>query len=186
MNLLNPLKDFAFNRELKKRLAEMYREGKFFNMATAKTIGILFNSSEESDYNKVSSFVRHLQSQGKTVRAIGWTGYQEIPHFCHAMLSYDFLTLKDINFYYKPTAKFAQEFIETQFDMLIDLNIKPVNTMTYMATLSIAKFKIGLYSDGNQIYDFMLEYPEAENLNGYLKELLFYLETLQGSSQSID
>ncbi len=184
MNFLNPLKEFAFQRDLKKRLAETSRDSAFFNLTTARTIGILFNSADEAEYNKVSSFVRHLQSLGKTVKALGWTGYPVIPHYCHAMLSYDFITLKDINFYYKPTSKFAIEFIENQFDILIDLNVKPVNTMTYIASLSMAKFKVGLYTEGNQVYDFMLNYAEVENLNGFLKELLFYLETLQGSTKA--
>ena len=61
--------------------------------------------------------------------------------------------------------------------MLIDLNLIPNISMMYIATLTKAKFKIGIFSDENkEVYDFMLQDMENVNLSDFLKELMYYME----------
>ena len=179
--MLSGIKKTLFERRLKTELKHFHRNNQFYNLQTAKSIAVLFDASEEADYKRVAGFVRHLQSLEIQVYGIGYLKHKLVPHYCQQTLSYDFYTISQQNFFHVPNAPFVADFLPKEYHMLIDLNLNDIPSMKYLAAASRAQFKIGLRSEEyEQIYDFMLQGMDKDNLSGILKELLRYLETLGG------
>lgn len=176
---LSGIKAYFLNREIRKKYSKIERNRKFFNLETARTFGILFDASTEANYNRVSSFVRHLQSHNKTVKAIGFVNYKELPHYIMQRISFDFITPKDLSFSLKPNNPFVKDFILAEFDILIDFNIARNPVLGYLLALSNAKFKIGKYDDQYADYlDFMIQGIQSDDIALYSREVLHYLEEL--------
>lgn len=174
------IKKYLLEKNHTREVLKLDRQVETMNFEKANTIGILYDASEESEHHKVSSFVRHLQAMGKTVKAVGYVPFKIIPHYCHPKLAFNFITLNDINWYGKPHGKYVDDFLESSFDMLIDLSIKPNESVLYIASLTNARFKIGLYSETNKnVFDFMLTYEESTDLSGFIKQLMHYIEMIK-------
>ena len=180
MTKFNSIQTFFLKRDYKKRLGKQLRHKQFYNLSTAKSFGIIFDASKESNYIRVSSFVRHLQAQNKAVKAIGYVSYKELPHYIMPAISYDFILRKELNIILKPTSVHVSDFIKKEVDVLVDFNMENNPILHYVSGLSMAKFKIGLFNEMNkEVFDFMLQGIEKDNMAGYAKEVLHYLEILQ-------
>ncbi|MBN2746431.1 MAG: hypothetical protein JXR34_06870 [Bacteroidales bacterium] len=177
---LSGLRRLLLNKELSKKVVRMERQRAFFNLESAKSIGVVFDATNESDYNKVASFVRHIQTFHKTVKVIGYVNYKDLPHFIHQRLAYDFVLSKDLAFNGRPQNTFAKDFIKTEFDLLIDFNLSLISPLKYITALSMAKCKVGLMSDEMKTYyDLMIQGVESNDLPRFIKEVLSLLEDLQ-------
>jgi hypothetical protein len=166
---------FYFQKEVEK----LSRERKAYNLSDAKKIGVLYDASEEAIYKKVSDFVSYLQNQKKLVKALGYLNQKMTPHYCMPKLAYDFYSVKDLNWYYKPNNNFVKDFIEEEFDIVIDLNLNENLSSKYISGVSKAKFKVGIYDERNSdYYDMMIKVEDKNNLNEFIKQILHYLNIL--------
>lgn len=182
--MLSGVKKILFERRLKTELKHFHRTSKLHNLQTAKTIAVLFDASEEDDYKRVAGFIRHLQAMKIHVYGLGYVKHKIVPHYCQQTLAYDFYTATQQTFYQIPNAPFISDFTPKEYHMLIDLNLNEVPSLKYIAAASRAEFKVGIRSENNEsLYDFMLQGMDKNNLNGILKQLLHYLESL-GSLQA--
>ncbi len=146
----------------------------------AENIGILYDASEEKNYILVYTFVRTLMEQQKKVKALGFVNSNIIPHYCHPRLSFDYFTLKDLNWYKKPVGHFVKDFISNEFDMIINLDVNNLNQLTYITGVSIAHFKVGRYLDRNKdCFDLMIDLKEPSSIEILLKEINHYLTILR-------
>ena len=91
---------------------------------------------------------------------------------------------EDINITYRPVAREANEFINANFDLLIDLNFKNLFPLRYISHLSMAGFKVGIFDNGNNnnLYDLMMEYNKSADINTFLTEVIYYLEMINTGS----
>lgn len=183
MIILNKIFNAVWEHYFNIEALKAQRTRKTHNLDSAKRVGILFDASEESSYKKVSEFVRCLQNEKKTVKVVGYVNMKFIPHYCIPMLSYDFYTKKDVNWFKKPTKACIQDFIHEDFDILIDLNLDDCVHSQWISGLSQAKFKVGLYSKKNQKYfDFMIKPEIPTGLNEFLKQIIHYLSKLNSET----
>ncbi len=146
----------------------------------ADNIGILYDASEEENYHVVYNFVRTLIEQQKKVKALGYVNETIIPHYCHPRLSFDYFTLKDLNWYKKPIGHFVKDFVSNEFDMVINLDVNNLNQLTYITGISAARFKVGRFNDGNKdSFDLMIDLKDPTNIEILLKEINHYLTILR-------
>ncbi|MFM7767326.1 MAG: DUF6913 domain-containing protein, partial [Bacteroidota bacterium] len=74
--LRNKVSSLLLNREInnRKRLA-----GKSLSFEHAKSIGILYDATNDSDYELVKAYARNLMSYSKDVVALGYYNDKELP-----------------------------------------------------------------------------------------------------------
>jgi len=174
------IKQWLLQRDLYKKLSRLQRNKEFFNLKKSKTFGVVFDASTEASYNRVSSFVRHIQSHNKIVKAIGFVDAKEVPHYIMQTISYDYVTRKDLDFALRPRTKFINDFFKQEFDVLVDFNLDNNPVLFYCSALSRAKFKIGMYNPDNEnVFDFLIQGIDEKSMARYAKEVLNFLETLE-------
>ena len=153
------------------------------NLAKAKYIGILYVVGDEKQYQQICDFVKSLQDDRKEVKAIGFINNKNIPHYCYPKIAYDYFTVKDLNWFLKPSNTFVNDFMNKEFDMLIDISIESCFSIQYIAGLSKAKFKVGRYGiNPSNFYDLMLQVDDKIKLVDYLKDIKHYLTMLNSNA----
>ncbi|HLO91775.1 MAG TPA: hypothetical protein VK172_11485 [Lentimicrobium sp.] len=149
------------------------------NLINATSIGIIYLLSDEDEYNRVTNFTKRLQEQGKKVHVIGLYHYNRIPVFYIPKLSYDLLLPKDLDFFFRPSAAFVPRFIADPFDMLIDLSSPDNFTLHYIASLSVAGFKIGRKIDDRALpYDIMIDTGSNISSQELIEQIVHYTSNL--------
>ena len=184
MSVLKNIKLSLANSSLKKEVAAKgrKREPNKFNFSNVKTVGILFDASHTEDFELVKRYVVYLREHLKKVKVIGYFSEKNIPALTYSKLEYDFFSTKEINFLGKPTTHIIDNFIEEEYDLLIDLNIHDHFPLKYISSMSNAKFKVGKYKEEDEsIYDMMIDADGTQTLKYFLRQMDTYITMLNAS-----
>lgn len=182
----------GFNNKIRSKVANyiFYREmrhhkrvQKMVPFSEAKKIGILYDSTSEKHYEVVKLLVKDIRNQHKDVMALGYYDKRELPDNRFAKLGLDFFTKKSLNWYLKPHHHIISNFINTDFDILINLNIEKSFPLKYISAHAKAKFKIGRYHRMNASFcDMMIQTEENISLGKFIEQILHYLNLLKNDN----
>lgn len=165
---------------LRKDYKKVKRIRKMVNLNDATEIGILFVVNDKSEYNKVSKFISMLQNEKKIVKALALVKSENLKEQIMPKLSYDLFTSKNLNWFKKPSGIFVEDFIEKDFDILINLDNSDCFPIQYLLALSHAKLKVGIDDTESADYlDIMIKMKSAYNLNLFINEVVHYLNILK-------
>lgn len=149
------------------------------NIGEARSIGILYIVEDVPDFDIVESFVKELQNEHKEVKALGFVKGNNLVSRFLPRLSYDFFSSKDLNWFLRPTHARVADFIEKDFDILIDLNMEDFFPMKYISGRSKAFCRVGRFSEENMpFYDLMIELKPGTDMAGYISQIRHYLSII--------
>jgi hypothetical protein len=173
----NKVANFLFLREFK----QSHQTHQLITFDKAKTIGILYDSTNEKHFELVKKYVKDIrESHGKDVLALGYFDQKELPPMRFSKLGLDFFTKKDLNWHFKPMAAVVKNFVTREFDILIDLNTGHSIPFRYVVAMSRAKFKIGKYEKAAlKFYDFMISTSENITLPQFIDQVNHYLKQFE-------
>jgi hypothetical protein len=167
------------NYFLKEELLKTVRERKMTNLKEAKKIGILYTLDDVPEYETVAEFVSLLQHDHKEVKALGFVKNKNLVSRFLPKLSYDFFSRKDINWFFKPLHSRVKDFVEREFDILIDLSMNDNLPLKFISGLSLAHCRVGKFSEKNRIcYDIMIDLSKPISLNEYILQIVHYLTVI--------
>lgn len=179
MNLINKIKFIAGKYYLNKQKHNLLRNRKISNLNDAKSIGIIYKLEDEPTYNHITRFVKILQDKQINVKAIGYFEGNIRPLWAIEKLALDFYDKKDINWFNKPGGSYVNEFLKTEFDILIDLSLEDIYQTKYISTLSKSKFKVGKGGDVNkEIFDLMIDINVKTTLDEFITLIIHYLSII--------
>ncbi len=166
---------FLINRELK----TLHRSKQVVNLTNAKSIGIVYSLESETIYHAMNALALQLTKAGAEVKIIGFLSEKIIPNYYLPKLKMDIFTTRDINLLGIPKKPFIKDFINEEFDLLIDLSATDFLSLDYIAGCSHANFKAGRYSDKMvSIFDFMVKKPDDMDAEMFLETMITYLRTI--------
>jgi len=177
--MLKNIKESIGRQLLKGEMSAVQRQRKASGMEEALTIGILFDASETEDYELVRKYVNYLKELKKKPKAIGFFSTKEIPQTTYAKLEFDYFSHKDVMWNGKPTGVAISNFINEEYDILIDLNIYDRFPLHYIAACSRARFKVGKRAPGTDAFlDMTIESGGEKGLKFLLRNIDTYLTML--------
>jgi hypothetical protein len=183
MSIVNNIKNALGAYFLTQEMKGVSRDRGMLSLEDAKTIGILFEATDKDEFELVKKYVLYLRDLKKKVKVVGYFGSGATPDLTYSKLEYDFFSKKDLSWYNKPSNKFVKNFIEEEFDILIDLNIHDHFPLRFVAGTSRARFKVGREKEGDDaIYDLMIEGTEGKGLKYFLRQVDTYLLMLRKPS----
>ncbi len=163
---------------LEKKIAKVKRSPTFLNLKDAKSIAIVANIDTIEKYKTTSDFITWLKQQGKTIFVLALVKNEELKKFFETGTSILFFSKKNITWYGKPRNIKYKEFIDKQFDILIDISMAQIITMQYLVGLSKAKFKVGKFYDSHAYADFMISLKPEDKLSFFIDQIKHYLTTI--------
>jgi hypothetical protein len=150
-----------------------------FNFDKIKTIGILFDATNTEDYEIVKRYVVYLRGHQKKVKVLGYFSTKEIPALTYSKLEYDFFSTKELNLLGKPSSPVIQNFINEEYDLLIDLNIRDYFPLKYISALSKAAFKVGKFDESDTaFFDMMIDADNTKTVKYFLRQVDTYITML--------
>jgi hypothetical protein len=175
MNYIYKVKRKAGEFFLNKELSMFSRSRNFKGFTNSRSIGIIFNATDKENFELVKKYVVYLRECQKKVKALGYFHLKDIPDIKYSKIEYDFFSKKDLNWHLKPDSGQVRNFVNEEFDILIDLNLSNDFPLKYISNLSKASFKIGKYLENNLMYDLMIKVEEGKGIKYFLKHLDHYL-----------
>ncbi len=187
---MKKLNNYIFLKRAKIFLSENIRKQRFVNYEFAKAVLILF----ESDYSEKNPYIRKIismmQQDGKKVVAWGFIDKKEIT--TSILPDFRILHHQQTDFFHKPIISYCNELQAMEFDLLIDLTLRPILPLQYLAMYANVSCKTAMKNTELPIYDFIID---LENLNPvseseentenpideeYLfNQIIFYLKNIQ-------
>ncbi|OFY65127.1 MAG: hypothetical protein A2V64_04425 [Bacteroidetes bacterium RBG_13_43_22] len=189
MELLREVRLKMGNSILSKKLGKVRRKVFYTNINRIKTIGIVWDASNPEDFNSLSKFHQKMNERGVNVTILGYYPGKELPNQYTALRYFTCLKNREISFFYVPVSNETEKFINTMFDILIDINFEKVFPVYYISSLSKASFKVGLFDKeaNNSTFDLMMELKKPVRVEDYLTNVIHYLEMINsGSSGQAD
>ena len=176
MNIIQSVKDIIGNYFLSIELRSHHRTKAFVNMEQAASVGILFDATNSENFELVKKYIVYLRDMKKRVKAIGFYNQRTPPPMTYSKLEYDFFSIKDLNWYNFPDTIYVRNFIEDEYDILLDLNLTDLFPLKYISALSRAKFKVGKKDDKNNgIFDMMIDADISKGLKYFLRNMDSYI-----------
>lgn len=177
MKLFDRLKEWMGIRRLLRDLPQD-RKPIARNIGAARKVAIVYVVEDETAHNHVRNYVKRIKEDLgiSNVMALGFVEQKVLPHYLHAKLNFDAISLKDLNWYRIPHGNTVQNFMAEEFDVIIDLTLEDRLPIQYIMAKSRSRFKVGRWSDSNKkILDMMIDMAGARSLPQLIQQVHRYL-----------
>lgn len=142
-------------------------------------VALLYYLPDETTYKSVDIILSKLNDLNLKVRVVCYTDMKVIPHYFIPKISQDVITAKDLDWRFRPQKQFVKEFIDTEFDILIDLSLNDCLPLLYCSGLSNAGLKVGRYQEDHHLYyDLMIHAGPDETIESFLNQVIHYLSRI--------
>ena len=179
MSIFTDIKHWYGLWSLKRSNIEGQRQHQVFNLDQAKCIMILFDATEPKDIEQVKKYVSKLSPGKEKVSVFGYVNEVDKSFEHMSSLHFDFFSNKDLNWYGKPEGMVINNFLQEEYDILIDLTLSSFYPLTYLAVASPSKFKVGRFRDDVQVFDLTIEHTDSMNLSGLISQMNHYLTLIK-------
>ena len=92
------------------------------------------------------------------------------------------ITPKDINWLGFPKLTLIEDYINTEFDVLLNIALEQNITLLYLTAMSRAHFKIGWSPSGYNFFDLNIQINAGKDAEYLAQQQIFYLEQLNKNS----
>jgi hypothetical protein len=176
--MIKKIKKHLFKRCLKNN--KPLREKQLISLEQVKTMGLVCQITDEDSYKKVYDLFSKLHSPKRSVWLLGYVDERKVPYYCLQQLSADFFSKNELNWFGKPDFAQLNDFLNKEFDILIDLSRSDLAPLHYVLATSKAKLLTGANNCFKDIYDiFIMDEAEMDDLK-LLKTIHDYLLKLTG------
>lgn len=172
------------NRWLSNYIAETKKERtrSVTSLSKAKSIGFLCTIDSEEAYRNIFSIFTNFQQNNKNVRLVAFIKEKTVPFYCLQQLTADYFCLKDLNWYGKPAMVQVNDFMEIDFDILIDFTQAPdLLPIQLILQLSQAKLIVGANPAHKEMYDLFIN-DEMVNNKTLIDNIDLYSRKLIGET----
>ena len=171
------IKNYFLQKRLKAKKPDLIRE--VCALEHANTIGVLCEITDEDSYKAIFRIFTQLQQNNRVVHLIGYIDEKFVPFYCLQQLSADYFCQKQLSWYGEPDMIQVTDFINRDFDILLDFNYRYHAPIEAILRTSHAKFVIGSCPDYQDIYDLTIQ-TESGNYTKFLASVFTYTQKLAG------
>ncbi|QZT38347.1 hypothetical protein K5X82_05435 [Halosquirtibacter xylanolyticus] len=154
--LKNKLEKIAYRR-LFKQLSLKSRSVNIYKLEEAKHIGIIWNQNDVNAANQIQKIIQQLKRPNCFIHTYSYTNNPI--NINGSSVQNVVVTPKQIKWTGAPKSSEAIEFINTSFDVLIDLSIQHNLPITYALAMNNSRFKITSNCHHYEVADFFIQSP---------------------------
>jgi len=176
-NIRAKLGQLRFLKEVQKQK----HKSEVIGFGDAVSIGILYDATDERDYETVKAYVKTVRgTYKKDILAMGFIDKKKLPASQFAQYGLDFFTRADLDFRLIPNNPIVKNFIEQKFDILINLNAGNCFPLRYIAALSRSRFRVGRYDQKyTTCYDMMIHLSAETPIKEVIEETEYFLRKIK-------
>ncbi len=157
-------------RKLQKDAAAVKRRVVLPNPETIRKVCVLWQPSQEQAFQYLYDYFQRSQVIFRNLcvynqQALMATGTNVI-------------TPKDLNWLGFPKPGFTEDFIKTEYDLLLNVSLEQNLVLLYLTAMSRSHFKIGWSPSGFNYFDLNIQINGRKNAEYLARQQIFYLEQL--------
>jgi hypothetical protein len=176
MKIIEDIKRYFYKSTISQRAEGLKAVRKITNLEDAKTIGIIYDSSNPNHDVSVTKFSETLRGKGKTVEILGFLKDKKIDHKEDILI----FNLNSINWYGIPNSPRVDDFCKKEFDLLLCLFTEEVLPLEYVAFFSKAKYRVGVFDTAKTAYyDLMIKAGEQKDMNYLIQQIVHFLNNIK-------
>jgi hypothetical protein len=142
-------------------------------------IGIVYDANNTENEQIVTVYANELRAQGKKVFMLGFVNEKELPGSRKFVLNSEFFWKAKLNGFNLPDKGKIGQFLQQEFDLLLNVYLEPVLPLMAISAYSQAKYKVGPYLDGGlPYYDFMMDIKPRNEISFLIEQMDFYLRNI--------
>lgn len=150
------------------------------NLKDAKTLGLVYDASNQEATDLVKRYVKFLREYKIKTTAIGFVNEKELPLDMNPSLEFDYITKKELNLQLQPKSTVVDNFLEEEFDILIDTSAEDHVVLQYLVHHSKAKFKVGAQRlSYSPLFDLTIVLKTEEGIRQLMKNIDRYLHVIK-------
>jgi len=176
--MFSTLKNYFLQRYLTAN--KPVRQKQLLSLQRAKNIGIVCNITDEDSYKEIFYIFTQLQEHGHNIKLIGYIDEKTVPFFCLPQLAADYFCQKQLNWYGRPNMIQVDDFIKTEYDMLLDFNSYYYPAVASILALTKSKFIVGHTPENHDLYDLYIDIANTDALT-FLGAVSTYTQKLTGN-----
>lgn len=169
------LKEKFAKRKLVKKVAQVKRQIKIPEPDSIEKVGVLWEPSGKEAF-------RFLQDHFAGSRVI-FRNLCIYPKGAMADAASSVFTSKDLDWLGFPKPGTVDDFINTEFDLLLNISLTRSFQSEYVTAMSKARFKAGWSPDENNFFDLNINIKEKQDSLFLARQQIFYLSRLNKSKQ---
>lgn len=181
MELFRSLRIRAGSNILRKKSLKVKRKRDFVNLKKAARIGIVWDIIKNDDLAAISDFILKMNERGIKVDIIGFFHGKQLPDNLTALRYITCLKREDLSFLYRPKTVEADRFINSAFDILIEISFRDCLPVRYLSTLTPARCRVCCDTGDDQnrnFADIMISTGKNRDVREYLNQVVTYLEII--------
>ena len=162
------------------------RTVKFCNINQANSFGILCVVKDEKGFKKIIGLIKYLKDEFgiRNIKALAYYPKKDNPHFLQSRLGFDFFNLKDLNWFCFPNTITTRNFINENFDILLDITDGEFIPQKFVLHYSKSTLKVGTFSVKNKPYlDLMIDFKSKE-FQENINQVVSYLDMLNNKKDN--
>lgn len=166
-------------KHLLRQYAMLHRSKEVHNIESTKTIGLMFDVTDEATWKVINRFSNEMKKMGKEVLILGRKRTKNID-FVITSTNVIVCELEDFNFWGIPKNYPIGNFFNRHYDILIDTTENPDFYSYYASVRTLADFKIARDKNDNEKYfDFLIKLEDEDfSVLSFLKQTLHYLDLI--------
>ncbi len=183
MNLFSDIRKNIGAAVIRKQAEKNKRKKRVCNLQNASSLAVLFGPASQNDFQEIKHLLRTLNNGGHKLYVIGYVDDKIMPAHMSGEKSINFITKDNLNWLYKPQNEFFKAFVNTDFDILINLDTHHSLPIQYLCSSSIARFKVGGYLANSDLLDLMINTNGNASIEYLIENIIHYLSILNQKKQ---
>ncbi|MBN1822192.1 MAG: hypothetical protein JW833_15835 [Prolixibacteraceae bacterium] len=151
---------------LERKYRSINREVRLSDFNTAKRVGVLWHVDDKEGFRYISDFLKNKQIIFR--------------NFCYKDLSIEPMAnsfgKKDTNFWGFPKKGVTEDFMDVEYDLLLNISVGSFFPLEVLTALTPASFKIGRETENENFFDLAIEIKNGENSLYLVKQQIHYIE----------
>jgi hypothetical protein len=154
-------------RKLRKKAALVKRQVKLPNPESIRKVGVLWQPEQKEAFEFLAD---HFSASPVIFRNLC-----VLDEKTEEETGINTITPNDLNWLGFPKPGPADDFITTEFDLLLNVALKQNQVLDYLTALSKARFKIGWSHEQNNFFDLNINIGEKQDALFLARQQIFYL-----------
>lgn len=177
MGLWQNIRNYFYRSNLNKRLEQVKPTRTVINLADAKCIGILYDSTDSNNDSLITRFAEGLRNhQGKEVELLGYVNDTKT----ESKTGISVFNKKNLSWAGVPRGQQVEEFALKKFDLLLACFPAENISLEYISYISHARWRVGAYAnDKTFCYDLMINIGERKELDYLLEQMVSFLNQIK-------
>lgn len=180
MKIVEDVRNYIGRWQLRREMRHKKHASQLLSLMSAQHIGIVYNAEDKENEQIIQKYATDLRSEGKKVFMLGYVDLKQLPHSKKFLLNSEFFWKEKLNGVNLPVKGKIGQFLQQEFDLLLNLYQEPLLPMQAIAAYSNAKYRVGANIEGSlDYYDAVIDTGSRNDLRFLIEQIDFYLRNIK-------